>query len=232
MEYKVYETLYHNRHILIDNGSGRIIIDTGSPCSIHKDGVIELAGKSFEVPTSLTGVDADFLTKNVGCEIVGLLGMDIIDKCQMWINTKAFGNFISFDKPAREFPGWPEVTDFFAINIPGITLEINHRPARMLFDTGAQISYIRKDYLVDAPFVGTAKDFSVLNEGEIYEVEMYSAKTTFRGKEFNVNYAASPKDINLSLDLLGADGIIGFDLIENFRIIVNKGYVWLPPQGI
>jgi hypothetical protein len=31
---------------------------------------------------------------------------------------------------------------------------------------------------------------------------------------------------------LNVDGFIGFDLIDKFRIVIDKGIIKLPPQGI
>lgn len=74
-----YNVVLSNGHILIDD-SQRIIIDTGSPKSFHTSGRIVAARECCDVPSSLPGLSAVYLTEKIGCEIKGLLGMDIYYK--------------------------------------------------------------------------------------------------------------------------------------------------------
>lgn len=232
MEHKAYDTICHNRHILIDNGVGRLLIDTGSPASFHNNGEIDLAGEVFPVPADYMGVNAAYLTDKVGCEIVGLIGMDILSRLQVWFNTERFGNFISFGPATDCFPSWPHIETFHAIGIPGITVFVEGRATRLLFDTGAPISYIKESYLYDCIPSGSAWDFSPLTGGARYKVDLYSANAIFHDKRFDVSFAKLTPELDMMMSMIGADGIIGYDLIESFRIILNGGEVWLPPQGI
>jgi len=56
----------HNRHVLIDNGQGLLIIDTGSPFSFHKDGYIQLDVAPIEIPDDLPPECDGIIFKNFG----------------------------------------------------------------------------------------------------------------------------------------------------------------------
>ena len=71
------ELVTFNKHFLVKDSAGFILLDTGSPSSFHKKGVISVFGRSYNVPTGIMHVNASFLTDKVGCDISGLLGMDI-----------------------------------------------------------------------------------------------------------------------------------------------------------
>ena len=39
-----------NKHILIESNNSRLLIDTGSPYSFQKDGIIKIGKQDFNVP--------------------------------------------------------------------------------------------------------------------------------------------------------------------------------------
>ena len=45
-------------------------------------------------------------------------------------------------------------------------------------------------------------------------------------------YAKMPTKLEMILSQMGVDGIIGFDLINNYRFILCNGHLYFPPQGI
>ena len=93
-----FETIIVNRHLLINDGRGNMLIDTGSPASFHVEREIHVGEDTHNVPTSYMGTTTQYLSQKVGCEIVGLIGMDILSQYTVWINTPQLGNFISFSK--------------------------------------------------------------------------------------------------------------------------------------
>lgn len=231
MEDYIFDTIIFNKHLLIDDGRGAILLDTGSPTSFHANGNIKIGDEVFNVPTScLEVVNADYLTKKVGCDIVGLMGMDIIDKYCLWINTENFGNFISFSKENTAFSRYSFKT-FSAMGVPGIIMQVGSQEVKLLFDTGAPISYLNDRFLNSGEYVRTCRDFSPLTHTD-YDVDLYRLPVSFCEKEFNVEFGNMPNEVAMLLGMMGVDGIIGYDLFSNFRVIVQNGKIQMPSQGI
>lgn len=226
----VFNTIIFNRHLLINDERGMILIDTGSPISFHQEQLICIYNDDYAVPASYMGITAAYLSEKVGCEIVGLLGMDIISQYTMWINTPDFGSFILFEKTEGN-PSFSEVEHFEVMGIPGICMDVNGKNVKLLFDTGAQISYISESCYQNQPVVRTTTDFAPLLNTE-YQVDMYNLPATFCQKTFDVEFGAMPKALAQLLETIAVDGIIGYDLIHAFRIVVEKGVVKIPSQQL
>ena len=138
-----------------------------------------------------------------------------------------------FYDPKYEAPTYYKPIETFSMmGCPGIVVNVKHEPVKLLFDTGAQISYLSSRFLTSAPVYDSVEDFSPLLGGESYMVNRHMLPTTFADKTFDVAYGETPMAISMLLGAYGIDGIIGWDLIEKFRIIINKGKFVLPPQGI
>lgn len=83
-----YELIFRSQHMLIENESRTMLVDTGSPQSIHKDGEITIDSTIFHVDKQLMTVDPAYLSKKVGEEISGLIGMDILSNYEVWFDHK------------------------------------------------------------------------------------------------------------------------------------------------
>lgn len=230
MKNNVFETIIVNRHLLINDGRGNMLIDTGSPASFHNENHIFIDTDDYEVQTSYMGTTTQYFSDKVGCEIVGLIGMDIISQYTMWIDipmTKPFVAFYKDDNMGSRYP----IDSFSVMGIPGFCMEINGRKARLLFDTGAHISYIHSRFYDNEPMLRTCTDFSPLLNAE-YEVEMYGLSTRFCEKILSIEFGSMPQELSTQMNHLNVDGIIGYDLMEDFRIVIDRGIFKIPPQGI
>ena len=143
-----------NDHIIIDNEQ-RLILDTGSPLSFHKSGTI-CVGERIEVPTSLPGVSNIYLSEKIGCDVYGMIGMDIISKIPTLISVK--DGFVFFNDDAKYYDRFVRChnnTGLLCVN-----LKINGRSARMIVDSGAKVSYINSDYVAGMEAEYCAYDYS------------------------------------------------------------------------
>lgn len=230
-----FDFIVWERHILISPEAKNILIDTGSPQSFHKDCVIKLGGKDFHVSNNIMGIDSDYLSRQLNFDISGLIGMDIINEFSVWFNSPKFGNFIGFyDK--SDYAGTPLKYQNL-LGCPCIELTVNNKKGLFLFDTGAPISYVSSKLLTKEKECGRTTDFSPLMRSEKFEVSLFYLETNFTSGEgwyggFNAMYAKMPKQLELILSSYGIDGIIGFDLINNNRLIVTNCSIAFPPQGI
>lgn len=230
MELRKYSLVIYNKHILLNNGEGNILVDTGSPMSFHCNGHIDIEDLHINVPTSCMNINNSFLSEKIGCEISGILGMDIINQLQLWIDIK--NNIFIVENKSSSIPSCTPIRTFSIMGVPGIEVFVNQRKARLLFDTGAPISYISNSFTAGTTVVDSVQDFSPLIGGDSYVVERHSLTTNFADKDFKVLYANAPVMISTLLNMYNVDGIIGYDLLEKFRFIIKGGVLYLPPQGI
>lgn len=123
------------------------------------------------------------------------------------------------------------------MGIPTVETLINGRKALLLFNTGAPISYIDRAYTQYAPISDTVIDFSPLIGCDEYEVDRYMQTTCFdnvygRNGESKIAYGNTPPQIAMMLKALQVDGIIGYYLMEKYRIVIDRSGLFFPPQGI
>ena len=64
-------------HVVLDLGSHFFLLDTGSPSSIGA-GSITIGERIYPVKDCIMGITAEYLTREIGCRIDGLIGSDII----------------------------------------------------------------------------------------------------------------------------------------------------------
>lgn len=234
MEFSSHRIKETNNHIVTDDEQ-LLLIDTGSPLSFHKSGRILLGGEEISVPTSIMGVTDDYLTQKVGCEIHGIIGLDIINQYHTLISIKDNLMFINDDAVYREklrraVPGGP------IGGIIGVEMSINGRVARMLVDTGAKISYIKKEFVEGLNIKDIVEDFSPYI-GD-FKTPVYSCQTELLSSNGNViasymqDYGEMPQIVLMTIEMVKMDGIIGFDLFKKFRLQLKQGEIYFPPQGI
>ena len=234
MEFSSHRIKETNNHI-VTNDEQLLLIDTGSPFSFHKSGRILLGAEEISVPTSIMGVTDDYLTQKVGCEIHGIIGLDIINQYHTLISIKDNLMFINDDAVYREklrraVPGGP------IGGIIGVEMSINGRVARMLVDTGAKISYIKKEFVEGLNIKDIVEDFSPYI-GD-FKTPLYSCQTELLSSNGNViasymqDYGEMPQIVLMTIEMVKMDGIIGFDLFKKFRLQLKQGEIYFPPQGI
>lgn len=215
-----------NNHIIIDNEQ-KIVLDTGSPLSFHKTGVICI-GEEIEVPTYLPDISDTYLSEKIGCDVYGLIGMDIISKFPILISVK--DGFVSFNDDAKYYDRFVRChnnTGLLCVN-----LKINGSIAKMIVDSGAKVSYISNSYVDGMVKEGCANDYSPYI-GD-FQTSLYNCKTELLVCDitYEQQYGTPPTLLAALLTQYGADGIIGIELFKRFRIQIKSGEVYFPPQGI
>ena len=226
-----------NRHFFIENGQGTLVVDTGSPVSFHDEGFLELNGLRTEVAQSFQGkVDTRYIAEHVGKAVSGLLGMDFIGRWPVRIRSGRFGGVMTFGQTAPSEAALTQAREvsaggFSVMGCPGITAEVNGRPARLLFDTGAALAYIDESFIGDAPSEGQQQDFSFLPELGIYTVDTYRLPCRFPVgpsaghdrqslQDLDVVFALPPEALAVGLKQMGIDGVIGYDLLAAFPVVL------------
>jgi hypothetical protein len=199
---------------VINADDKKLLIDTGSPMSLATGGSVGLTGNEFQVHTNLPGVSLESISKSLGSRIDGLIGMDIL---QDFAITLDYANrYVEFD--ADEFEG-DEVDLKLVMTMPIIEISVNGKNEEVIFDTGADLSYILNtsqysDFKTDEQY----DDFNPA-VGD-FTTPVYVIPVNFEnGEKFDVRFgslaASSPKEqgqnnaISDMLSMLGgAQGVM------------------------
>ena len=133
-----------------------LLLDTGAPGSFVAGGRVTLLGTSHNVATSFMGLDAPGLAALVGRQVDGLLGMDILGRVDMLLDAPR--GLVTFSDEPIEMVSEPLPIDD-VLGVPVVEARINGRPARMFFDTGASLGYLRNVAMYDGVPAGQVDDF-------------------------------------------------------------------------
>lgn len=190
---------------------GDWLVDTGStvsfgevvaclPCGLHP------------VPRSHGQLSLEALRDYVGIDVVGLLGGDILNHYEML-----------FDLPnqklgiAKSLPGNPAGTRvplrFTDKTIPILEARVeDHGTVPMIFDTGAQYSYLVDIKGNDVRPIGRAKDFHAALG--VYDVELYLKHVRVGSVERDVQFAYHPL-VSEMCRQRGTQGILGWEILKH-----------------
>ena len=220
-----YEIRIANKHILINDGNVWLLVDTGGNRSFCETGRITLCGKRFPVANYIqfyARVDAEYVSRNVGEQVSGLIGMDILSQFA-----------IKFDLPAGKLTfGCP--TDGLTLVSPGagrgfvsMNMTINGHQAHVLLDSGAPISYVSPFLTEGLTSIGTTIDFSPLTPNSPFETPLFEFPATFAGNDFTMRAGHLPDDLERQVSGLGFDGAVGFEVLSRFPLVIADGCVWV-----
>lgn len=229
-----YHLLFRSQHMLIENESRALLVDTGSPQSIHKDGEITIDGTIFHVDKQLMTVDPAYLSKKVGEEISGLIGMDILSNYEVWFDHKT-GMMLLTDDDA--FSNWPKGGSL--MGVPTLEMDVEGRKATMILDSGAQYSYISGRYIASQlKPIATVTDFAPILGLDSFNVPLFELGISVSKSNpqlqdtYKLAFGEMPSQLSMVLERFNIDGIVGVNFFKTFRMVLSYGRFLLPPQGI
>ncbi len=203
-------------HAIIESHNYRILIDTGSPKTIHISTTLDLMGKSFSCLREFGGVSSNRLSALIGSPVTTLLGMDIIsqfkvlfdysNKCIWFSETDMISKGVAI--PLVQFS-----------NIPIVELEVFGRSLKFLLDSGAKLSYLETSFTKGLHSQVVASDFYP-SYGR-FETKIYTLECTVVEATFPVNFGNLPSQMAGILPQANVQGIIGFDLFNRFQVLLN-----------
>lgn len=206
-----------NKHLTINTPSGRLLIDTGSPLSFHKDASIEICGNRYDTATNLLQADADYLTDNVGVELSGLVGMDILSRYAVLIDIPSNKIVFGYEGETEEIPSFSVIGGY-----AGIILDIDGESRSVLVDTGAPVAYISNRLTEGLTPSGETTDFSPMTMS-LFTTPLFNMRVDAAGHSFDTQFGHLPNMLQMSISLLGIDGVIGYDLLSRVPVVLSKG---------
>lgn len=213
---KLFHLQLFKGHAIINDGENRLLIDTGSPKTIHTSDSLNFCSENFVCSTSYMGLTVSKISDMLGSEITTLLGADILTEYKILIDYQ--NEVIQFSKKEIDIEGTQvDISSF--MGIPIIKIIINNQELKLFLDTGAKLSYLSDHLTSIYESVGIEEDFYP-GLGK-FQTECFKIPTIFEKHEFAVNFGNLPTQLQMTLLLGGTDGIMGFDFFNNFKIVLD-----------
>jgi hypothetical protein len=214
----IFDLEIYNKHAVIKNGESNVLIDTGSPITIHTDNTLSFLGNDFAAHTNYGGMSIRDISSLVGDEkeISTLVGMDILSRYDVLFDYQ--NNVISFDNENIELEGLEIPIVELRHGIPLIEIGAEGRRFKAYFDTGAALSYLAEPLTTGKAQAGMVLDFHP-TMGR-YETIVYEIETDMFGHSRIYQYGNLPARLRafFSNDLMA---IIGYDLLKDFKVVFS-----------
>ena len=230
MKMKNYKLRLAGGHLLVNDDRGTtLLLDTGSPLSFHSDGIIALGNDTFNVGTSLMGTDSGYVTDNVGTNVDGLVGTDILGRCGVLFDVQ--GGQVILGHPTD---GMTRVPSHSLLGYIFVDMGIRGHDAKVILDTGAPISYVSPSVTEGLAAVDTVTDFHPTMGS--FETPIFEFPASFAGRSFEMRAGHLPSideggigigNMGTILSFFGIDGIVGMELLKHQPLLMADGGVWV-----
>jgi len=213
---KQFKLELYKGHPIVSDGENLILIDTGAPKTIHSSHNLKFCSESFDCSINYMGVTVFEISKMLGLEITTLLGADILSNYNILFDYQS--KVIQFSEQEIDIKGiQQDILNF--MGIPIVKMKVDNQDLKFFLDTGAKLSYLSDRFTSNYVSTGKEKDFYP-GVGE-FQTECFEIHTFIGDHEFVVKYGNIPPFLQLTLMLGGADGIIGFDFFDNFKVLLD-----------
>jgi hypothetical protein len=213
-----YHITLFEGHAIIYVEDNIILIDTGSPSTIHSEKSIEFNRRSFNTSTNLLGVTTEHISDLLGMTITTLMGTDILS--QFVVQFDYQNNTIIFDPEQNPRTSKTVTLPFTTIlGVPSISISVDSNPITAFLDSGAKLSYLTNKVTESHKMEGIVEDFHP-SIGR-FETPTYRIHTSVGGLDLLVLYGNLPSTLSSLLSMQSIDGIIGFDLFMSFVITMD-----------
>ena len=103
-----------------------------------------------------------------------------------------------------------------AMIVPIVEVSISGEPVRMIFDTGAKLSYLDRTFIDAFPPSGTREDF--FPGLGTFSTDTFQAQISLGPSTVTITTGALTAIPALALTLVGARGILGSALFDHFSV--------------
>lgn len=203
-------------HAILISGTDRILVDTGSPISIHACPTLRFMERDFPCATQYVGVSIGSLSELLGSPITTLLGMDILSQFIIMFDYRNHRiGFSPTDIPSKGI----EIPIRQHRGIPIVEAEVLGSKQQFFLDSGAKLSYLAASVTEGLPSQETKSDFYP-GYGS-FETPIFTLEVHVAGATLPINFGNLPTQLLGLLNQGNVKGIIGFDLFNRFQILLN-----------
>jgi hypothetical protein len=213
---KTFELELFEGHPIIRDDNNTILIDTGSPVTLHHEGSLSFCSQELNVITNYMGLTVSGISNMLGMPLTTLMGTDSLSRYNLKLD---YRNSVAvfMDQSETEGDGVFQMSSFMEIPILEVTIQGNS--IKVFLDTGAKISYLLPRYTAPFESLGIEKDFYP-TIGE-FNTPVFEINTHFEQHDFAVKYGNLPPLLEQTLMMGGVQGILGYDFFNRFSVVLN-----------
>ncbi|MFO7652399.1 MAG: hypothetical protein R6X25_01100 [Candidatus Krumholzibacteriia bacterium] len=195
-------------HPIVTIDGVRALVDTGSPSSFGNRERLTVAGTVHQLQRNQLGLSVDAIAAMAGIEFDVLLGTDVLRQTPFHIRRTGR---LEFGAAGPADPSLSRIDLAECMGVPVATADVAGRPVRVVVDTGAQLGYLPPDVIAPYPVVDEVEDFYPAF-GK-FETEVREVPLTLGAQEYVLRFGSLPTMLALALGLMGAEGIVGSELL-------------------
>lgn len=215
---RVYDINLYDGHLIINENGKDILVDTGSPVTLSRDGEFQFMEECRQASTNADGQTVDDIGQLMGYPLDVLLGMDILSDLSVFVNFKH--KQVIFSDKVFCHDGFSKLPMRKSV-LGAISVQLTVKDGLMNFalDTGAKISYVDDKCTSSEVPVENRDDFSPF-VGH-YSTPIYDMQAMVGDVSFPVKFGTLPHSLSAPLKMMGLDGVIGYDLFAAFTVIMD-----------
>ena len=197
--------------IVVFNIEGRnIIMDTGSPATIGTDvRLCDRTARSSAILLSMMG------ERFLPAWAAGLVGLDFINQFTTTVDARDMT--VTFDEGDTQPVGTAVgLLPAFYQGAPFVPVHLGGQRLRAFVDTGSTLSYIGGELLSTGPQVGEWDDYHPV-VGE-FHTPVHRLAADIGGEPVDLEFGRMPGMLGLGLQAMGADILIGGELLRQRRV--------------
>ena len=211
-----FDINFVNDHLLITDNGQTILVDTGSPVTVHRERTFNFLGRDFAVATSLMGDGVEQISKLAGFGFNTLMGMDILSQYRLVFDYAGKKlTFLTENEPGIEGTEVPMVN--LGGGVKAVMMQAGGKSLKMALDTGAPLSYVTEKVTAGLDPVGEKDDFHPA-VGR-FKTPVYKVETEVAGKKFLCSYGTLPTRLSMIYRIM--DGVIGYDFFNSFTVMMD-----------
>jgi hypothetical protein len=200
-------------HVILDCEGRRLLLDTGSPSCVYPEETMPFAGARHPSSGDYLGVSLEEVSGHVGTRLDGLIGADALDPYDTVIDPGR--RDVRLYQGDHDLEGTRLVLDCSMI-VPIFEVSISGEPVRVIFDTGAKLSYLDRALIEAFPPAGTREDF--FPGLGTFNTDTFETPLTLGPNTVTITTGALTSIPALALTLVGARGILGSALFDHFAV--------------
>lgn len=213
------------QHLFITIANLDWLIDTGTPQSFGNRS-LTIADTHHNIAQAYFGIDAEELTIMVNHSCVGIIGNDILQHYDVVFDIPS-NTMQLYDHPQPH--STTTIPMQLVMNVPLIEITHSNDSIDVLFDSGAQLSYLPAEICHQYLFSHSQQDFYPMI-GQ-FDTDVYHVPITVAGITQIILCGILPDMLAFALQLTGASGILGNQLMHLQRVHYSLAQKQLSFEG-
>jgi len=225
-----YDLILQEGHPLIQTDGQTLVLDTGNPASFAENRNISIADRDFPCGKNMMMVDCAYLSRQLGCEIHGMIGNDILK--QFCIKFDYANKSVHFSPVSIEpAEGAAQLPLTLIMDVPSVSMSVEGTQLNCFVDTGAKLGYMPEELCQGRQQQGVVNDFFPM-VGE-FQTRTYRLDSSIGDQSFSGTYGNLPAMLNFTLSMVGIEGIVGYDFFSRFCVTLDQpnNMLYLSPNN-